>query len=81
MATGWAGIGSSTTMASGSWSVIAVGGTGCVYRKPYRVDDVTESLKLGNDRATVFRPGDFGLAIQVEDPDCGCRVTDDANLL
>jgi hypothetical protein len=29
-------------MASGSWSVIAVGGTACVYRKPYPVDDVTD---------------------------------------
>ena len=32
-----------------------------------RVDDMTESPKLRNDRASVFRPGRLGLAIQVED--------------
>jgi hypothetical protein len=38
---------------------------------PIGVDDVTESPKLGNDQATVFRPGRLGLAIQVEDSACG----------
>jgi hypothetical protein len=34
---------------------------------PIRVDE-KESPKLRNDRATTFRSGDFGLAIQVEEP-------------